>query len=113
MAKNPSLPPPTLTIEQPSLSPSILTIPEELFIPITSFMDTESQFVLAHTCTTLYEYHKNQCKEQTFTLICDPMRKDYHISEYIKVLEHRMSQTWLGICESHSKSGSVKGSEQL
>ena len=55
-----------------SLPPPILTIPEELFIIITSFMDTESQLALAHTCTTLYEYHKKQCKEQTFTLLYDP-----------------------------------------
>ena len=55
-------------------------------------MDTESQLALAHTCTTLYEYHKNQCKEQTFTLLCDPQCKDDLISEYIKALERRMSQ---------------------
>ena len=61
---------------KPSLPPPILTIPEELFIPITSFMDTESQLALAHTCTTLYEYHKNQCKEQTFTLLYDPKCKN-------------------------------------
>ena len=96
-----------------SLPPPILTIPEELFIPITSFMDTESQFALAHTCTMLYKYHKQQCKEQTFTLLCDPQCEEYLISEYIKALERRMSQTgWISV-KVTLEIASVKCSEQL
>ena len=61
-------------------------------------MDTESQLALAHTCTTLYEYHKNQCKEQTFTLLYGAECGDSYISEFVKALERRMSQPgWAGV----------------
>ena len=50
--------------QNPSLPPPILTILGELFTIMVSFMDTESQLALACTCKTVYNYHKQQCKEQ-------------------------------------------------
>ena len=55
-------------------------------------MDVESQFALAHTCTVLYKYHEKQCKEQIFTLLCDPQYNTSFILNYIKAVERRMSQ---------------------
>ena len=93
MAQTPSI----LTTEQQT-SLLILTIPEELFTIMASFMDTESQLAFAHTCKTIYAYHKQQCKEETFTLVCDPQCDEYLISQYIKALERCMSQTgWAGV----------------
>ena len=61
-------------------------------------MDAESQFALAHTCTMLYNYHKHQCKEQSFTLLCNSRFRTCISSEYIKALERYMSQTgWMGL----------------
>jgi hypothetical protein len=48
--------------QQISPRPLILAIPEELFTGIALYMDAKSQFALAHTCRTLYKYHRNQCK---------------------------------------------------
>ena len=93
MAQTPSI----LTTEQQT-SLLILTIPEELFTIMASFMDTESQLAFAHTCKTVYAYHKQQCKEETFTLVCDPQCDKSLNSQYIKALERCMSQTgWAGV----------------
>ena len=94
MGQNPSI----LTIEQQSFL-FILTIPEELFTTIASFMDTESQVAFAHTCETVYAYHKKQCKKKAFIVMGDHQQyKSLYISYYIKVLQRRMSQSgWGGV----------------
>ena len=63
-----------------------------------SFMDTESQWALAHTCKTIYGYHKQQCNEETFIAIGDPHYDDAYISYCIKVFQCRMSQSgWVSV----------------
>ena len=99
--------------QQTSPRPPILTIPEYLFAIMASYMDAESQFALAHTCKTLYEYHKNQCKEQTFTLLCNTECKDNRIYKYVKAFETPYGPNWLGNCESHLRNSFDKCSEQL
>jgi hypothetical protein len=84
--------------QQLSHCPPILTIPAEWFITIASFMDVKSQFTLAHTCKTLYEYHKNQCIEQKFTLLCNIEFKEVNIYKCFKALGRHMSQTgWVTV----------------
>ena len=86
-----------------SVPPPILTIPEELFIPIMSFVDPKSHLAFACTCKTLYNYYKQNYTEQTFTLVCDPQCKRYVWKfepryegylepQHVKALERRMSQ---------------------
>jgi hypothetical protein len=41
----------------------------------------------------LYVYHKQQCKEKTFTLLYDSRFATHFDSEYIELLEFCMSQT--------------------
>ena len=68
----------------------------QLFTTIALSLDTESQFSFAHTCKTVYDYHKKQYKEQTFTLLCDPNYDIFLVSDKIKTLERHMSQTgWI------------------
>jgi len=63
-----------------------------------SFMNTESQLAFAHTCKTIYAYHKQKFKEETFTLLCDLRFLIFIVSEYIKTLERCMGQTdWAGV----------------
>ena len=74
----------------------ILTIPEELFTMIASFMNTESQLALAYTCKTIYDYYKQQHK--ILTLLCDSRLVTLIASECIKTLERCMGQTgWAGV----------------
>jgi hypothetical protein len=79
--------------QKPIISP-ILTIPQELFITIASFMDIRFQFALAITCKMLYDYHKTQCKKQTFTLLSVPHCRmiDSIFGSITKPFEHFMSQ---------------------
>jgi hypothetical protein len=78
---------------QESITPPILTIPQELFVTIASFMDVRSQLALAMTCKTLYGYHKAQCTKQTFTLISVPRCHLFDsIFGSIRGLEKSMSQ---------------------
>ena len=74
-----------------SVIPPILTIPEELFIPITSFMDTKSHLALARTCKTLYSYYNGCYKEQPFTFLCDTKCFEDETSYYIKVIKSYIS----------------------
>jgi hypothetical protein len=80
---------------QKSITPPILTIPQELFITIASFIDIRSQFALAITCKMLYDYHKTQCKKQNFTFISVPRCRiiDSIFGSIAKSLQDFMSQT--------------------
>jgi hypothetical protein len=81
-------------MDQKSITPPILTIPQDLFVTMASFMYIRSQFTLAITCKTLYRYHKTQCTKQIFTLISVPRCRLFDlIYGSIKALEGFMSQT--------------------
>jgi hypothetical protein len=67
------------------ISLHILTFPKELFTMIASFMNVKSQLALAHTCETIYNYHKEQCKEIVTFLYYPPIDANYKY--YCKVLE--------------------------
>jgi hypothetical protein len=82
--------PPSIPITHQQSSLHILTILEELFVLIASFMDIESQFEFAHTCKIVYAYHEQQYKEQIFTLLSNFTRR--FNPEYVKSLECCMSQ---------------------
>jgi hypothetical protein len=59
---------------------------------IVSFLDTESQMALTHTCKVLYNYHKRQCKERTFTFLHNAKTKDANIHKCLKAFERHMSR---------------------
>jgi hypothetical protein len=55
----------------------ILLFPKELFTKIASFMLSKSQLALAHTCKKIYNYHKEQCKEEEVAFLCSPPSNVY------------------------------------
>jgi hypothetical protein len=61
-------------------------------------MDSESQLALAHTCKKVYNYHKEQCREETVAFLGSPsINANYNNNDqYRKVFKR-----WLGNCESH------------
>jgi hypothetical protein len=82
---------PSKLINNQPISPLILTIPKELLTMIASFMNTKSQLALAHTCKTMYCYHKEKCKEEIITFLCCPPI-DINFECYYKVLKHWLSE---------------------
>jgi Leucine-rich repeat (LRR) protein len=95
MSQQPSA---SLSIPMANQQSSLLisTIPKELFALIASSVDTESQLKFARTSKIVYTYHKQQYKEQTFTLL-----SKFAIQfnpKYAKLLERCMSQIcWSGL----------------
>jgi hypothetical protein len=72
----------------------VSTIPRELFTIIASFIDTESQLALAHTCKKIYNYHKEKYREETATFLCSVRRiNEYSKYQYCKVLKRWLSET--------------------
>jgi hypothetical protein len=70
----------------------ILTLPEELFNMIVSFIDSESQLALAHTCRIVYNYHRNKCRKVVAFLYSPLIRTNY------KVLERWLGETgWAAV----------------
>jgi hypothetical protein len=65
----------------------ILTLPEDMFALIVSFMDSESQLALAYTCKIVYTYHKKQCKKEIVAFLC--LHSEY---QYRKILERWLNK---------------------
>jgi hypothetical protein len=76
-----------ITNRQTSLH--ILAFPKELFTIIALFTDTKSQLSLAHTCKTIYGYHKEHYREEVATFFCNI--PSYIYSKYL--LERWLSET--------------------
>jgi hypothetical protein len=89
MGQQPSIP---ITNQQSSLH--ILSLHEELLAMIASFLDSESQLTLAHTCKIVHTYHKGKFKKEIVAFLCNPQINADYKYECCKALEH-----WLGNCE--------------
>jgi hypothetical protein len=82
MSQKPSKP-----IISQQLSPRILAFSKELFARIALFMDTESQLEFAHTCKTIYNYHKEEYREEKAVFLCISL-----INVSCEVLERWLSE---------------------
>jgi len=71
----------------------ILTIPDELYITITSYLDKKYHLPFANACTGLRNRYIDCNKKETFSLIYGPRSITPLSPEYIKALEHRLNQT--------------------
>jgi hypothetical protein len=84
---------PSIPITNQQIFLHILAFPGELFTLIASFIDAESQIALAHTCKTIYDYHKGQCREEKAAFLCLNSKE-----QYCKVLERWLSKTgWAAV----------------
>jgi hypothetical protein len=89
---------PYMPIIDQQTSLHILAFPKELFTNIALFMYIEFQLALAHTCKTIYGYHKEQYREERAAFLCSSLINVNRKYKYCKALERWLSETgWAAV----------------